>query len=114
MGARDRWPALQFFFQPGDTAEFFQSCAVVNCQQRFLIEGGDMFNRNFNAVDRTEDAAAEFFQSFREVLDLVRGSVKQSMETVAKRGIVGRESGQYSGMVNRFVRVMLSTRGRAG
>src|SRR5208282_366776 len=102
MGVRDWRPALQFFFQPGDTPEFFQRCAVVDFQQCFLVQAVDMLDGNFNAVDGTEDAAAEFFQTFGKALDLVRGGGEQHMETIAECRIIGRQSGQYSGMINRF------------
>src|SRR5208337_2430086 len=80
-GAADRRPALQFFLQPGDAAEFFQGRAVVRLLQGFLIQGGDMLDGNFDAVDGAEDAAAEFFQAAGVILDLFGGGVEQRMET---------------------------------
>ncbi len=61
-----------------------------------------MLNGDFDAVDCTEDAAAEFFEAVGEILDFFRGGGEQRVETIAECGIVRRESSQYSGVINRF------------
>ncbi len=102
MGAADRRPALQFFFQARNAAEFLQGRAVVGFHQAFLVQGVDVLDGDFDAVDGAEDAAAQFFEAVGEILDLLCGGGEQGMETIAERGIVGRERGQHSGMINRF------------
>src|ERR1700682_5890923 len=61
-----------------------------------------MFDGDFDAVDRTENAAAKFFKPVREILDFLRGAGEQRMKTIAECGIVRGESGQYSRVINRF------------
>ena len=61
-----------------------------------------MLDGDFNAVDCTENAAAEFFEAVREILDFFRGGGEQRVETIAECGIVRRESGQHSRVINRF------------
>ena len=61
-----------------------------------------MLDGNFDAVDCTENAAAEFFEAVREILDFFRGGGEQRVETIAECGIVRRKSSQYSRMINRF------------
>ena len=102
VGAPDRRPALQFFFQPGDAAEFIQGRAVVDFHQAFLVQSVDMLDGDFDAVNGAEDAAAEFFEAVGEILDLLRSGDEQGMETIAECGIVRCESRQHSGMINRF------------
>jgi hypothetical protein len=73
-----------------------------------------MLDGDFHAVDCTEDAAAEFFQAFGEILDLLGGSGEQRMEAIAECGIVRRKSGQHSGMINRYAERGLSIPEPAG
>ena len=61
-----------------------------------------MLDGDFNAVDGAEDAASEFFQAAGEILDLFCGGGEQRMKTIAERGIVWRERGQHSGVIDRF------------
>src|ERR1035441_3688806 len=74
-GAPDRRPAFQFFLQPGDATEFLQSRRVVEFHQGFRIEGGDMFDGDFDAVDCAEDATAQFLEADAKILDLLCGGM---------------------------------------
>ena len=61
-----------------------------------------MLDGDFDAIDCTENAAAEFFKPGAKILDLLCGGGEERVETIAEGGVVRRESGQNTGVINRF------------
>ena len=90
------------FFSRETRRNFSRADAVVDFQQSFLVQGGDMLDGDFDAIDGAENAAAEFFEPVGKFLDLLGGGGKQRVESIAEGGIVRRERGQHSGVIDRL------------
>src|SRR5205807_6097322 len=85
----DRRPPVELFLQLRHAAEFFERAAVICLQELLLLDGCDVLDGDFYAIDRGENRSAHFLERLAEILDLTERPHEQLVKLLSERRVVG-------------------------
>ena len=68
-----------------------------------LLDGCDVLDGDFYAIDRGENRSAHFLERLAEILDLTERPHEQFVKLLSERRVVRRNCGQDSGVIERRI-----------